>query len=57
LIEKLTAILMIAFVLIASAAEARESHGGHYAGGFGRSHWGGHYRNVSTGNHYTHHRR
>lgn len=32
------------------------SHGGHFAGGVGSSHRGGHYRNARTGNEYGQHK-
>ncbi|MCW3480590.1 hypothetical protein OL229_13670 [Neisseriaceae bacterium JH1-16] len=33
-------------------AEARSYGGGHYAGGHGSSHKGGHYKNKATNDHY-----
>lgn len=62
----LIALSMIGLLLMPYASEARghgsSSHvhypnqGGHYAGGHGSSHKGGHYRNARTHDHYTHHR-
>jgi len=45
----LVALLLCASVVAPSIAEAR---GGHYAGGHGSSHKGGHYKNARTHDHY-----
>jgi hypothetical protein len=55
------AILGVTLFMAGGTAEARSSgkhyanQGGHYAGGMGSSHKGGHYVNPRTNNHYTHH--
>ena len=55
---------LTALILLTQTAEARRYYyphrhysyqGGHYAGGIGSSHKGGHYLNWRTHNHYTHH--
>lgn len=51
----LVALFGLAAAIVPLEAEARGSLGGHYVGGSGSSHRGGHYVNPRTGNHYTHH--
>lgn len=47
------ALVVLCLVVFSSnLALARGSRGGHYAGGRGSSHKGGHYRNPNTGDHY-----
>lgn len=50
---------MLLFSLSAKAASSPHKHypkeGGHYVGGHGKSHEGGHYLNPRTGNRYTRH--
>lgn len=53
------ALLAMLALLACAAADARGHSGahhasrdGHYAGGHGSSHKGGHYKNPSTGDHY-----
>lgn len=54
------ALVIVALSWPASAFAKSHAHyanqGGHYAGGHGSSHKGGHYVNPRTGNHYTHHK-
>ncbi|SAL19402.1 hypothetical protein AWB71_00935 [Caballeronia peredens] len=47
--KRIIAALICASFIVPAIAEAR---GGHYAGGHGSSHKGGHYKNARTGDHY-----
>lgn len=49
--KKITIALFTLAILAPTASFAR---GGHYIGGHGSSHKGGHYSNPRTGNHYEH---
>jgi hypothetical protein len=51
--KKLISALICASLIVPVISEAR---GGHYAGGHGSSHKGGHYKNPRTGDHYEKHR-
>jgi hypothetical protein len=57
-----TIVLAALGMLIGGTSEARghagthySNQGGHFSGGHGSSHKGGHYVNPKTGNHYRHH--
>lgn len=50
-VEKIVLIIIGSLIVIVMAV-ARCDTGGHYAGGEGSSHKGGHYENSATGNHY-----
>lgn len=41
-------------LIVMFAAQPVLAAGGHYAGGHGSSHKGGHYKNAATGDHYQH---
>jgi len=47
--KKIIAVLLLALFIAPLFAEAR---GGHYVGGHGSPHKGGHYKNARTGDHY-----
>lgn len=49
--KRIIALLLCVAVAAPTVAIAR---GGHYAGGQGSSHKGGHYKNARTGDHYEH---